>query len=163
MAAKTYFKKDEFKKFKKRMTSAGSTPSVLIGVNEKKGKEPRKNGDKLTNADVATFMEFGTKTVPERSFIRSNDEQNKAVYKELIKELRKKIIFNEMPIGQALGLLGEKILADIRAGIRAGIAPELAPSTIKAKGSSLPLVDTGQLINSLTYKVNATGDKREGG
>ncbi|WP_448510324.1 hypothetical protein [Immundisolibacter sp.] len=150
----TYFKKDLMPQLKKRLEIAGSQSFVTIGVHEKEGSSNKKNSDgQLKVIDVATFHEFGTTTIPERSFIRANDKENFQKYKNMIREIKDKIIFENMTIKQGLGLLGEQIRADIQAKIRSGIAPELEESTIRRKGSSIPLIDTGQLINSIIYKI----------
>lgn len=151
--SKTIWKKNDLPSIIRRLNVENSGASVTIGVHESKGSEIKKGADKLLLVDVATFHEFGTKDVPERSFIRSNDANNKAKYKTIIAELKDKIIFKGMNISTALGLLGEKIKLDIQSGIRKGLKPELKEKTIATKGSSTPLVDTGQLINGITYQV----------
>jgi hypothetical protein len=52
-----------------------------------------------------------------------------------------------------LGLLGEWFVGRTKAEMKNGSFQALAPSTVKAKGSTKPLVDTGQLRNSVTQKV----------
>ena len=129
---------------------------VAIGVNQAQGTKKKEGDDSLTVADVATFHEFGTVNVPERSFIRSNDINNREKYKKIQNELGKKVIYMQIEPEKALGLLGEAILADMKKGIVDGIGPNLDPKTIERKGSSTPLIDTAQLLNSLTYKVVKT-------
>lgn len=68
----------------------------------------------------------------------------------------KERVYNEFLLGrltpkQALDEIGLWMQAQIRGSIlRGGWAPN-KPSTIKAKGSSKPLIDTGQEINSVTW------------
>ena len=146
----------------KRIELQESGAYVNIGIQEEAAKDKKTvkidgiestpmNALKLV--DVATFHEFGTATIPQRSFIRSNDHNNYKTYKKLIEELKDKIIFGEMKPAIALGLLGEKIRLDIQASIRKGLKPDIKKATKDAKGSSTPLVDTGQLINGITYVV----------
>lgn len=162
VTSKTVWKKNDLPALIKRLNLEASGANVTIGIqgNESRDKKDSRDGKGITTlmtapslVDVATFHEFGTKDIPQRSFIRSNDHNNAKTYKNMILELKDKIIFGGMKPSVALGLLGEKIRLDIQKGIRKGISPELRQSTIEAKGSSKPLVDTGQLINAITYVV----------
>lgn len=148
----TKWVKNDLPKLKEKLKEA-NLKYVGIGVNEAQGTKKKEGDSSLTVAEVATFHEFGTINVPERSFIRSNDINNREKYKKLQGELGRKVIFMQIEVDKALGLLGEAILADMKKGIVDGIEPELDPKTVAAKGSSTPLIDTGQLLNSLTYKV----------
>jgi len=127
-------------------------PSVAIGVLEDSGD----HGDGLSVAEVATFNEFGTETIPERSFIRSTVDQNFNNYLERSRKLQSKVILQELSVKEALSVLGESIQSDIIKTINAGVDPENDPKTIERKGSSTPLIDTGQLKQSIRYKVDGT-------
>ena len=111
------------------------------------------DGD-LTVASIGFINEFGTETIPERSFIRSTIHDKKKEVIALQKKLLKKISDGSMKVEAALGLLGEFMTDEITKKIVAISDPPNKPATIKAKGSSNPLVDTGQLKNSITYEVN---------
>lgn len=91
--------------------------------------------------------------IPERSFIRSTlKEKRKEIIARQIK-LLKKIAKGELTEQKALGLLGEFVSDLIKQKIKSLKSPPNAPITIKRKGSSNPLIDEGQLANSITYKV----------
>lgn len=142
-----------------------SKPHVTIGIQEDTGKAAHGEGG-VTVLQVATWNEFGTMTaggeihIPERSFIRATVDKNMQVYLQLVEQLHKKVILRQMTVEEALSLLGEKIQADIQNEIAAGIDPENAPSTIARKGSSTPLIDSGQLRQSIRYKVYVNGGFR---
>lgn len=164
---KTFIKKNTLPALIKRLEIEKSGASVEIGFQGQEAedkKTSKEDGVEMTNLDaltlveVATFHEFGTVHVHQRSFLRSNDRDNRKKYRNMITEIKDKIIFESMTITRGLSLLGEQIRADIQTKIRAGINPALAASTIKAKGSSKPLIDTGQLVAGITYKVK--GDKK---
>jgi hypothetical protein len=93
--------------------------------------------------------------IPERSFMRSTLREKRA---EIIK--RQKFLWSKVQRGvidrdKALGLLGETVSDMIRRKIVALKTPPNAPATIRAKrGKANPLIDTAQLKNSITYKVN---------
>lgn len=160
MAVKTFFKKNGLPGLMRRLKDAHKG-FVKVGVNSEdaaKNKETQTDGVgssslSLKVIDVATFHEFGTKDIPERSFIRSNDRKNKDKYKKMIQNGMIKVLKGELEPFQVLGLVGEQVTSDIKGGITAGLKPDLDPKTIERKGSSKPLIDTGQLLNSITYKV----------
>ena len=54
---------------------------------------------------------------------------------------------------QAWEMAGLFAAQKVKEYIAGGVPPPNRPSTIRRKGSSTPLVDTGQLMNSITYEV----------
>ena len=54
---------------------------------------------------------------------------------------------------KVMSLMGEDIKGALMQSITDLTSPPLADSTIKAKGSSKPLIDTSHMINSITYEV----------
>jgi hypothetical protein len=126
---------------------------LQVGILEK-GNAAANGADGLTVADVATFNEFGL-GVPERSFIRGWYDENLTQNRADWSKLHKQVLRGEISEAQAMQRLGLKFVGDIQKRIVAGIAPENARSTVKAKGSSTPLVDSGQLKSSVTYEVKS--------
>lgn len=122
---------------------------VKVGIIDA-GKHTDSN---LTVATVGFYNEFGTSTIPERSFMRSTTKEKKKEIISLQKKLLKKIQAGEMKTEQALGLLGSFVSGLISKKIVDIKKPENSPATIKKKKSSNPLIDTGQLKNSITWKV----------
>lgn len=143
-------------------------PYVIIGWPERVGKDRHKIGPlrenektPLTIAEIATVHEFGAPEagIPERSMLRANDFKNRKLYRQLINTMTKQIFKGDLKPLQVLELLGLKIVTDVKNRIREGIKPDLKPATIKRKGSSKPLIDTGQLINSVSHQVKKKGDQ----
>jgi hypothetical protein len=126
--------------------------TVKVGVIGETGRKGAA-GDALNNVELATVHEFGTATVPERSFIRSTYEAHRDEMVLLMARLVPALYAQKITVQQLLGLVGAKFAAEIKNTIRASIPPPLSPVTIAEKGSSLPLVDTGQLINSISWVV----------
>ena len=58
---------------------------------------------------------------------------------------------------EVLELLGQQCVGQIQERISEGIDPPNAPSTIRQKGSSTPLIDTGALRSAVNYRVNPGG------
>lgn len=125
---------------------------VEIGV---RGEDGSRNAGGISNVQIATIHEFGAPeaNIPERSFIRSTVDTHIAVYAKLTKTLSRKVYTLKMPLPIALGLLGVKVAADMQRQIRNGISPALKQATVDRKGSSKPLIDTGQLVQAITSKV----------
>ena len=100
-------------------------------------------------AQVAYWQEYGTIRIPMRPFFRNAIEKNNKKWFNTFEALIKQNV-NET---QALAKVGEMARGDIIKSITQFREPANAPSTIKAKGSSNPLIDTGLMRRSVTYKV----------
>jgi phage gpG-like protein len=147
-----------FEKLKRLAAELKSSPHVKVGV---LGRNDARPDGKIGNVELAIIHEFGAGKVPERSFLRSTADAKKAEWIALIRKIMKAVLAEKLPVEKGLGILGEKAVSDVRARIRegAGIPPPNAPSTVKAKGSSRPLVDTGRLVQSISYEVVRGGEK----
>lgn len=145
----------EMKKLVKELKEDKSYVKAGV-VGEAAGAE---HGEGVANVDVALWQEFGTDKIPSRSFIRAPFEANKQKYLGALRELLPKVIDGKMTITRALKLIGLAMATDMKKAILTGegIPPPNAPSTIAAKGSSRPLVDTGQLVRSITSAVVVGG------
>ena len=102
-------------------------------------------------AAVAAWNEFGTETIPERPFFRNAlAESERGVSNILAKGIdTKKMVVDE----QLAGRVGEYVQGKIRDSITALKEPPNAPETVRRKGSSDPLMDTGTLRNSVAWEV----------
>lgn len=134
-----------------RLTRAARGAELQVGILEK-GSDAAAGSEGQTVADVATRHEFGIGQ-HERSFIRGWYDERLAENREDFRKLQRQVLRGEITQAQAFGRLGAKFVGDIQKRIVAGIDPPNAASTIKAKGSSTPLVDTGQLKSSITHAV----------
>lgn len=128
-------------------------PVVRIGVLGA-GGEAR---DDLTQAELAAIHEFGAPraNVPERSFLRSTADAKRLEWLALLERTLRLVTAGRLEVEAALGIVGQKAVADVVARIRrgAGIPPPLQPATIRRKGSDRPLVDTGRLVQSISYEI----------
>lgn len=106
-------------------------------------------------AMIAAIHEFGapSKGIPERSFLRSSIAQNMAKYMRFNRTNLLAILQMKMTPDKALSLLGEMAAGDAKKMIRHGDFVPLLPATIRAKGSSKPLIDTTTMVQTLTYTV----------
>jgi hypothetical protein len=122
---------------------------VKVGVLSSAGSE--KNGTHL--ADVATFNEFGTSRIPSRPFMRQTFDNNKNSIKTASDGLKSDVFKGEISVQGALKKLGVWYKGKIQKTIVDGEFIENAASTIKAKGSDRPLIDTGRLRQSINYQI----------
>lgn len=116
----------------------------------------------ITVLGVATIHEFGINVIdkngnriniPERSFIRSSYDANKQKIFNLEDELSK-VLELKLSVGSFFNLVGEFVVGIIQRHLTEEVkSPPLAGSTIAMKGSSNPLIDTGQLRDSIDYRI----------
>jgi hypothetical protein len=106
-----------------------------------------------TVAEVASIHEFGAKNVPERSFIRSEFDEQKRAINEQLKEEAIEVVAGKQSIYEAMAGFGEWQEEQVKQRIRNRIDPPLSPVTVARKGHDVPLIDTGKLIESITATV----------
>lgn len=117
------------------------------------GASALEDGSGLTLAELGLLHEFGTKDIPERSWLRGTLAARRSDIAQLKVRVFRRILAGQVGARAGLEEIGLQIVAWIKAGIVAGIAPALATETILRKGSTKPLIDHGQLINSITFLV----------
>lgn len=130
-----------FKKLKKRLKGPDR---VDIGVFAKQGSDL---------VIYAASNEFGTSRIPERSHLRAGIDEGKEKIDKFIASS-----FSRMFAGKStkiielgrLGLLGTSLVVG---KINKGPFVKNKPSTIRAKKSSKPLIDTGRLIASYNHRI----------
>ena len=135
--------------------AAGSR--VKVGVLDdapKDAGEGRAPGP-LSLVEVALVHEFGAGHVPQRSFVRAAVDEAIEDIRSTQHALAVQVFKGSTRLPEALNRLGAKVAATMQTRIARGIDPPNAPSTIEAKGSSKPLVDSGQLKAAITWKVEA--------
>lgn len=113
------------------------------------------DGQVFNTAQIAAVHEFGSPDngIPERSFMRSSIAENRQAYVALNRLSLRKILEGKMTFIDALNLLGNKAAGDVKMKIRNGPFEGLKQTTIDRKGSSKPLIDSGQMRQSVTYVV----------
>lgn len=103
----------------------------------------------LTTADVAVFNHFGTKRIPARPFLDVGIQSQQ----DKILKAGKEIFAKSRNLGLAVDAMGAVAVSAVQQYIsRNNIPPPLSPETIKRKGSSHALIDTGQLRQSITWR-----------
>lgn len=128
---------------------------VLVGVRGNAGDS--EDGTPL--AVIAAANEFGTATIPERSFLRSTVESNRGKYADDLQEVVEAVVDGKAnAMEQGLNRLGVEAVADVQRTMRELDDPPNAASTIARKGTDNPLIDTGRLRQSIDHEVREKGE-----
>lgn len=101
---------------------------------------------------IAAINEYGapSRGQPPRPFFRNTIAAHQSEWPRVIADLLKT---NDMDAAKTLAQVGAVIAGQIRQGIVDLMAPPLAASTVRKKGSSKPLVDTGHMLASVDFEV----------
>ena len=126
---------------------------VKAGILAKDGSNNHSEG--ITVFQIGMIHEFGSpeKNIPRRSFIRVPIENNIKEITKLIENNHKLVSENSMSAKVALDRIGLKAQNTIKKSFRDNDWKPLKRATVKRKGSSRPLIDTGQLVGSISYIV----------
>ncbi|MGM8939554.1 hypothetical protein ACS8E2_12760 [Psychrobacter glaciei] len=102
--------------------------------------------------DLAAIHELGL-GVPKRPFVAPALNKNRANYIKYVGRQITPIIRRRQSMNATWQTVGVMAVADIQKYMVTAKFTPLAPSTIKRKGSSKPLIDTGQMRQAITYRV----------
>ncbi len=116
------------------------------------------------NINKAIWNEFGTKggasgggwggPIPERPFLRNAIRDNRGKYRDAMRSSAAKILVGKTGLRTVLSKLGISAQGDIQAEITSLQSPPNSPVTIELKGSSNPLISSGEMRGAVTWKVN---------
>ena len=128
---------------------------VRVGVLDDGPKTGATAGGRATLVGVAALHEYGAPAagIPQRSFIRATVDEKRSEIGAMQEALAAEVAAGSLAPRAALERLGAVVSGMVQTRIAAGIDPPNAPSTVARKGSSKPLVDTGQLRSAVTWKV----------
>lgn len=91
--------------------------------------------------------------IPERSFMRGGFDYNQKNIENTAEKLLEKLVDGTIDTETYLEFLGEYTAGKIKEYLINLRTPANSPLTIRQKRSSNPLVDTGHLKDTITYKV----------
>lgn len=106
--------------------------------------------DGTSVAEVAFYNEFGTIKIPPRSFFRGMIAKNSPGWALRISKAAKYYDYDGQKV---LELMGQTIQEELQESIVDFSDPPNAPATIEKKGFNKPLIDTGHMKDSVTFKV----------
>lgn len=107
----------------------------------------------LNIAQYAAENEFGTRTVPQRSFMRTAFDENLALITRYASDQIGKVVDQNESIDVALKLVGQLMTGLIQKKITTITFPPNSAATIAEKGSSKPLIDFGSMLAAVRYTI----------
>ena len=149
-------------RFRDRLTPEGQRffrelaelKELEVRVGFQRGEAQEEDGTDI--CDVAAYNELGTDHIPARPFIRQSVDDNeskiKSFLKAQVKDFGKGKSAEQML--KEIGIFQKDLMQD---KITSGSFAPNADSTIKKKGSSKPLVDTGRMRQSVKYVIQKKG------
>ena len=151
--------KDTDPEFKNLIKSfqAISNIEIKAGHFEKNGKSSARKKGKADNVLLAIVHNVGapSKKIPARPFTAPAFDKNINKTNNLLDKTINSFLDKRdfQSFKKNLNLLGKTMQQDIQQEIRDLKEPALHPLTIKRKGSSKLLIDTGEMLNATDYQV----------
>lgn len=134
--------------------SVTSNQAVYVGVLPENADMPESHGTDLL--EYAAINEFGQGHVPERSFLRSTFDENRETIRKMMVQDVNRIIDGTYTEDKMLRRVGGFLSKKVRSKVEAGGEPFIlnAPSTVRKKGFNKPLIETGNLLSSIGYRID---------
>ena len=129
-----------------RLAQSGSGPEVRVGF-----LEGATYPDGKSVAMIAAIQEFGGGHVPPRPFFRNMIKAKAPTWGDSIGKMLRAASYDG---AKTMGRMGELIKGQLQQSIVDLTSPPLAPATVARKGFEKPLVDTGNMLNSVDYEVS---------
>lgn len=142
-----------------RRTGPGAA-RLIVALKEIDGLEARtgwfetaKDAKGVPVATKAAANEFGTTRIPARPFMRPTVAEKKRAWLDQLASGSKAILRGEATPRGVLEGVALRAAGDVAKTIAAVNSPPLSPKTVKRKGFEKPLVETRQMIQSVTGVV----------
>ena len=150
----------------KRLTADDVHVRVGVLDDGRAGSEVR--GEGITTGQLAVAMEFGTDTIPARSWVGLTFDRARAEVQADMQRLLGHLVDGKITIDKALNVLGAKYSAEVKNTVTQGeqIQPPNAPSTLARKmaktragaaNAARTLIDTGRMIGAVTWATFGSG------
>lgn len=143
---------------------------VTIGIQQTEGAKIADVRDEAGNVvpgnkgttviEKAVANEFGL-GVPERSFLRSTFDEKAGEWEQAMRKELGEVVDGRQTLDRAFKRLALRAVGDVQTKITEGPFVPNHPETIRRKRSSRPLIDTGQLRQSIrALGSTKSGDKK---
>lgn len=105
---------------------------------------------------IAIWNHFGTsRGIPPRPFITIAMFKNRRQIRAALRKIAKMQVADGTPVSRSLPKLGALGAGMVQDQIASNTPPPNAPSTVRQKGSSGTLIDTGRMRQSVTWALEA--------
>lgn len=108
---------------------------------------------KIALGNLASIHEYGKGHVPKRAFVAPALAKNRLKYLKTGGKNITSVIRGRTTANQVWHLIGKEAVSDVQNYIIAGKFAPLAESTAKRKGTRVPLIETGEMYDGISYKV----------
>ena len=110
--------------------------------------------------DIAAWNELGTVNMPSRPFLRQSVDDNESKINAFLKQKKSDIVrgASAQQVLSEIGIFQKDLIQD---KILSGEFAPNAPSTVRKKGSSKPLIDTGRMMQSVNYVIKRKGERAD--
>jgi phage gpG-like protein len=131
------------------------TLECAVGFPSEKGGSDTYSDTGATVGQVAMWNEYGVPAgnIPARPFMQTADPEIQEVFNDTMAAAVQGIMTGKVSVEEVLNDCGEVSVEVLKDTIASGGFAANAPSTVKKKGSSTPLIDTGTLYDHITYVV----------
>lgn len=133
--------------------------NYYVGVGFPGDAENTQHKSGFNMASLALVHEFGTESgkIPARPFMKQTSKAFSKNVGALMTTLTRKVASGRLSAKKAHSQLGAYYEGKMKETITSGTFKPNAPATIKLKGSSKPLIDTGQMRASISHVVRKVG------
>lgn len=126
-----------------------------VRVGFQTGQATNENGADL--CEIAVYNELGTEFIPPRPFIRQTADNNEEQILSFM-EVEADRVANGGSAEDCLKRIGVMSKGLMQETIKDGDFAPNAFTTVKNKGSSKPLIDTGAMRQGVNYQIKRKGD-----
>lgn len=130
----------------KALNKLNTDKFITVGVHE---SDNARGGDSMTNARLGAIQHYGNDHIPARPWLDTGVASGTPNIVDTISDG----LEDGLEMDQILNRVGVVAVAAVQDYMTEIDTPPNAPSTIAKKGSANPLIDTGELKQSVTYDI----------
>lgn len=152
--ARLIVKDQGFKRFIALGKSLAGRPHVKVGFLEETAARRPVDGEPsdLSNVELAVILHYGTATIPPRRFFTNVIKRRGRAWRLLLGKIGREYLKGSGNISFGLALLGAKAVEEVKTAMRTIGVPDAA-RTLAEKTGSRPLIDSKQLLEAVTARV----------
>lgn len=124
----------------------------FLAANASRGGTGHGAQAEISNPELARILNYGSRTIPARSFMSGPLKSNRKSYRRALARLGGRVLKGKADLREGLEVIAQRVERDIRRSMRSVGIPDAA-STLEGKSGTTPLIDTRQLINSVSSEV----------
>jgi hypothetical protein len=126
--------------------------AIKAGITKRVAQlQSRKGKEKVVN--YAFFNEFGTKHIPERSFLRTTFDDKESSWFNTISNRAEIVITENNGASKITQELGRIMKEAIRGKITSRVPPPNSEATLRQKEGNITLIDTGLMYRVIDFEV----------